>query len=102
MRVIGPVLVVLLLLASGGIVVRAESAGPLSVEETPTPAQDICSERVLPAVREIIVPRNPVAAALSDARQVIDLNTRGYNYKRPGDVWPEPPPLPASPAPDER
>lgn len=91
MRTLGSCLVVGALLLSGGVSVGAGSdRATAEIGQTPAPPeQEICS-----APRRVYVPPNPLAAALRDARTVIDLNTRGYNYLRPDEYRPAPPKAP--------
>ena len=90
MRIVGSSLVVVaLLLLSGGVSVRAEG-DQTTAEVGQTSAAEV-RETCEPVPRHVHVAPNPVAAALRDARSVIDLNTRGYNYVRDGEYRPRTP-----------
>jgi hypothetical protein len=90
-RILGPLLIVSLLLTSGGVVVRAEADSGIEPGLGQTPVTDAEQEVCEVPVRVHVKARNPLAGALRDARAVIDLNTRGYNYLRPGDYRPRVP-----------
>ncbi len=93
MRVLGSISVLLLLIVSGGVSVRAEE--PLDQTPATSTVQQICAE---PQPRYVhIDARNPLLSVLRDARSVIDLNTRGYNYIRAGEHRPPDPRVPAAP-----
>ncbi len=93
MRVLGSISVLLLLIVTGGVSVRAEE--PLDQSPAPSADEQICTE---PQPRHVhIEGRNPLLSVLRDARSVIDLNTRGYNYVRPGEHRPPEPRVPAAP-----
>ena len=92
MRILGPVSVLLLLIVCGGVSVRAEEA----LDQSPAPSADeqICAEL---QPRYLHVPRNPLLSVLQDARSVIGLNSRGYNYVRAGEHRSPDPRVPAAP-----
>ena len=71
-----------LVLSVGGVSVRAadESSEP-AVEDGQA---NSCQVPEVPTTRSIQI--NPLRGATERARNVFVLNTRGYNYLRPGDL----------------
>ncbi len=72
-----------LVFSVGGVSVRAGDAesSELAVEDG---AVDSCQVPEAPTTRTIQI--NPLREATGRAKNVFVLNTRGYNYLRPGDL----------------
>ncbi len=98
MRILGFLLIALsLLFSSGGVAIvsQADAADEISVEiEATTQPGGTCSAPQPPQRYVISTPLRP-----RNARSTISLNSRGYNYLKPGDFRPPTPSTTSGPAP---
>jgi len=106
MRFAGFALIVLSVALGAGGIAYESTADTSQVSQTPpdTKAQDAGGQCSVGQARKSYVPTHPVQVAGEGEKRVIVLNTRGYNYRRPGESMPTPvipgePPAAASPAP---
>lgn len=90
MRTLGYALIAAsVLFSAGGVTVRAADPSPA---QSPADAEAIASESEAsscllpktPSVRTLRI--NPLASATKGAKSVFVLNTRGFNYARPGSL----------------
>lgn len=85
MRTLGfTLLIASVLLGSGGVAVRSQADGPAEAA-APASGGECSAGTAGAAAARSEVRASPLAPAAAGAKQVIILNTRGHNYRRPGD-----------------
>jgi hypothetical protein len=106
MRMLGYALIAAsVLFSAGGVTVRAADPSPAhsSADAEAVASESEASSCLLPegpSVRTLQI--NPLASATKGAKRVFVLNTRGFNYARPGSLPVLPPGDPAAAGPEDQ